>query len=62
MDMTVCVIWVIVVMTVLAVTMAMRMPVTAVGPTFGLKGFMNHQYRHVHGAQHVGQHMVWLNL
>jgi hypothetical protein len=59
MDMTVCVICMIV--RVLAVTMTMRMPVAAVRTTFRLKGFMHRHHGHVHGAQHVGQHMIWLN-
>lgn len=28
----------------------------------GLKGFGHFNHRHVHGAQHVGQHMVGLDL
>ena len=43
-------------------TMAMRMPVTAVRATFWLKRFVHGHHRHVHGAQHVGEHMVGLDL
>jgi len=41
--------------------MSLRMPVAAVRTTFRLKGFMHRHHGHVHGAQHVSQHMVWLN-
>ena len=34
----------------------------AVRTTFRLKGFMHRHHGHVHGAQHVGQHMVGLDL
>ena len=34
----------------------------AISPAFGLEGFRHLHHRHVHGAQHVGQHMVGLDL
>ena len=40
----------------------MRMPVAAVRTAFRLKRFVHRHHRHVHGSQHVGQHMVGLNL
>jgi hypothetical protein len=62
-DMAVCVISVIVIVivTVLTVAMTMRMSMAAVGSTLWLKRLMYRHHRHVHGTQHVGQHMVWLN-
>ena len=36
----------------------MRMTTSAIGATFGFKGFVNLVDNQVHGAQHVGQHMV----
>ncbi len=62
MHMAVRVIRVIVVMAVLTLAMRMRMPVTAVGTALWFKGFMHGDHRHVHGTQHVGQHMVGLYL
>ena len=35
--------------------------VVAVGAAFGFEGFADLGHRHVHGAQHVGQHMVGLD-
>ena len=32
--------------------------VIAIGPAFRLEGLRHLHHRHVHGAQHVGQHMV----
>ena len=34
----------------------------AISPVFGLEGFRHRHHRHVHGTQHVGQHMVGLDL
>ena len=33
-----------------------------VGAVLGFKGFVHGVHDQVHGTQHVGQHMVWLNL
>ena len=41
--------------------MAMRMPARAVRAALGLKGFIHFIDDQVHGAQHVGQHMVGLD-
>ena len=50
-----------VVVRVAVLAMAMRMSVAAVRATFWLKRFMHRHDRHMHGAQHVGEHMVGLN-
>lgn len=40
----------------------MRMPALHVGPTFRLKGLLHRVDGQVHIAQHLGQHMVGLDL
>ena len=39
-----------------------RVTLAAVGAAFGFKRFLHRDHGHVHGAQHVGQHMVGLDL
>jgi hypothetical protein len=43
------------------VAMTLCVPMAAVRTAFGFKGFMHGHHRHVHGTQHVGQHVVGLN-
>ena len=58
-----CVVMCMVMCVVVAVVVrTMRMPVAAVRAAFGLKRFVHRHHSHVHGTQHVGQHMVGLNL
>jgi hypothetical protein len=46
----------------MCVPMPMPMPtVFSIGAVFRLKGFVHRHHGHVHGAQHVGQHMVGLD-
>ena len=40
------------------VCMACMRAVLAISAVFRLKGFVNSYHRHVHVAQHIGQHMV----
>ena len=59
----VCVVMFVVVCVVVAMAVRpMRMPLAAVCTAFGLKRFLHGHHGHVHGTQHVGQHMVGLNL
>jgi hypothetical protein len=44
------------------VFMVMPTPMLAISTVFGLKAFMHLIHDEVHGTQHVGQHMVRLNL
>ena len=39
----------------------MAMPIVAVGPSLGFKTLADFTHDQMHGAQHVGQHMVRLN-
>ena len=55
MVMTVCM-WVLMAVSMCVTTMV---PVSA---TLGFKSLVHGHHRQVHGAQHVGQHMVGLNL
>ena len=49
-------------MSAVAVPMAMRVPAGGIGAVFRLKAFVHRVHDQVHGAQHVGQHMVGLDL
>ena len=40
------------------VPMRMRMPMPTISTPLGFKRFLHGHHRHVHGAQHVSQHMV----
>jgi hypothetical protein len=40
------------------VLMAMAMPMPTISTPLWFKRFLHLHHRHVHGAQHVGQHMV----
>ena len=49
------------IMSMAAVVMA-RVRGCAVGAALGFKSFLNRVHDQVHGAQQVGQYMVWLDL
>ena len=47
---------------VVRMSMTLRVSVAAVRTTFRLKRFLHGDHRHVHGTQHVGQHMIGFDL
>ena len=63
MPMPVVVVFAVVVIVAMPMSMAaMRMATAGVGAVLRLKGLVHRVHDQVHGAQHVGQHMVGLDL
>ena len=60
--MTVCVRMVMAVLVFMRVAMIVPVPARAVGATLGFEGFLRFDHGQVHGAQHVGQHVIGFDL